>query len=208
MATNNLAQYGFRWQYSLASEDPIAFRVRVASGYQASPGGVNVDLNVGDPVIMVSDGTVALAAATNPVYGIVDGIGPYYNAGIGAMVPGGPALPGGTTYGSNLARQSFIYILPVANQVFEVDADDNVTATTEAAYNALIGENCDITINQVSGDTHAYPLLDISTHVTTSAQCRIIDIGRQGNTDFAGTRVKLLVTFNKVQQAPYVTTGV
>lgn len=205
---NNTALYGFRWQYSLAGRDPTILRCRVASGYQAAPGGVNVDLNPGDPVILVNDGTVALAAATQSIFGVVQGIGQYYNSGIGAMVPGGPSLPGGVTYGTKLERQSFIYVCLAANQVFEIDADDNVTATTEAGYNALIEENCDITINQVSGDTHAYPLLDISDHKTATAQVRIIDLARQGNFDFSGTRVKLLVTINEVQQAPYVTAGV
>jgi len=205
---NNAAQYGFRWQFSLVGRDMPIVRKRVASGYQAAPGGVNVDLNVGDPVILVNDGTIALAAAGNSIYGIIAGIGQYYNAGIGAKVPGGPSLPGGTAYGTNLDNQSIVFVVPAANQVFEIDCDDNVTATTEAAYIALIEENADITINQVSGSTTAKPLLDISDHKTATAGCRIVDLGKQGNFDYSGTRVKLLVTVNEVQQAPYVTAGV
>lgn len=207
---DNPAKYGFRWQQNRGGANMKPLRVRVASGYQAAPGAVNVDLNVGDPVKKVNDGTVALCAAGDATFGIVVGIGPYYvGAPINAMVSGGVSLPGGTTYGTLLERQSFIYIVPAADQIFEVDADDKTTFTTEATYNAAIGENVDITINQVAGDTHAYPKADISTHATTNTLVwRIVDLARWPGQDYSGANVKLLVTCNVVQQAPFQTTGV
>lgn len=205
---NNAALYGARFQYSRGGPNEKVMRVRVASAYQASPGGVSVDLNVGDPIKKVNDGTIALCAAGDAIFGWVAGIGQYYSAAIGGIVPGGVSLPGGTTYGSVLERQSFVFITPAAGMVFEMDVDDNTTATTEAGYTALIGENCDITINQVSGDTHAYPLVDISDHKTGTAQLRIVDLARYIPQDYSGTRVKLLMTTNEVQEAPFQTTGV
>jgi hypothetical protein len=166
---------------------------------------VNVDLNVGDPVKLVSDGTVALAAAGDSIYGVITGVAPYYD---GTTMVFNNKLPGGTTYGSVLERTSYVYVLPVAGLVFEVDCDENTTATTQAAYTAFIEENCDLSLNADATTKQARPLLDISTHVTTTAQWRIYDLSRRIDQDFSGTRVKLLVVCNEVQQAPYVTTGV
>ncbi len=207
MATNNASLYGFRWQRSRFGLSEITERMYVASGYQASPSGVSVDLRPGDPVIKVSDGTVALAAAGNATYGIIAGIGQYFDGSV--MRPGGASLPGGTTWGSVQERVSVVHVVPVAGHVFEIDCDDNTTATTEATYRSYIGENADITINQVSGSTLASPLLDISTHATTNTLVwRIVDLALGGNLDFAGTRVKLLVTCNLVQQAPWTILGI
>jgi hypothetical protein len=204
----NIARYGFRWKYSQLDPNqasPPIERKRVASGYQAAPSAVNVNLWPGDPVKLVNDGTVALAAAGDAIYGVIASIQPYFD---GAKMVSGSSLPGGTTYGSVLERQSFLNVIPVASQVFAVSADDNTTATTEAGYNALIEENADISINQVSGDLHAYPKLDISDHKTATAQCRIIDIDRSVTLDFSAVDLPLLVVFNEVQQAPFVTAGV
>lgn len=203
---DNAIMYGFRWQRSRGGTNLVPERVRVASAYQASPGGISVDLRPGDPVKKVSDGTVALVAVGDPTFGIVVGIGPYFDGT--RMRPGGVSLPGGTAYGTLLERQSIIYIVPVAGEVFEIDCDDNVTATTEATFNSYIGENCDITLNAVAGSTYANPRLDISTHNTTATlDWRIVDIARFPN-DFTGNYVKLLVTANTVQQAPIQATGV
>ena len=205
---NNMALYGFRWQRSRFDVLELTERAYVASAYQAAPSAINVDLRPGDPVVKVSDGTVALAAAGNATYGIVAGIGQYFDGEV--MRPGGASLPGGTTWGTLSERISVVHIIPVAGQVFEIDCDDATTATTEAAYRAFIGENCDISINAVSGDKRAYPLLDISTHETSgnSRVWRIVDLALGGNLDFSGTRVKLLVTAAQVQQAPFAVNGV
>lgn len=203
----NPSKYGFRAMYRRGG--PLQMeKVRVASAYQASPGGISCDLNIGDPIIKVSDGTIAIAAAGVGIFGVIAGIGKYWNSGLGAMVPGGSTLPGGTTYGTKLERESIVYIYPAADVVFEVDCDDGTTAATQAAYTALIGENCDITINQVSGSTLASPLLDISDHKTGTAQFRIVDLGNWPTQDYTTTRVKLLVTCVEVQQAPWQATGV
>lgn len=203
---DNAIMYGFRWQRVRGGNNLTPERVRVASGYQASPSAINVDLRVGDPVKKVSDGTIALAALGDSPFGVIVGIGPYFDGT--RMRPGGVSLPGGTVYGTLLERQSFVYIVPVADQLFEIDCDDAVTATTEAAFAAFIGENCDATINPVAGSTLANPRLDISTHaVTATLRWRIVDIARYPN-DFTGNYVKLLVTANTAQQAPFTALGI
>lgn len=206
---NNTAKYGFRWVRSLTNAGaPPKQAMRVASGYQAAPGGTNVNLNVGDPVTLLSTGYVELAAANSGViYGVIVGIHPYYD---GTRMTFGTKLPGNTVYGTVLERTSWVDVIPVQDQIFEVDVDDNTTATTEAGYLALVGENVDHVFTGASATTGlAHPILDISTHNTTSTlQWRIVDLARIPGMDFSGTRVKVEVTANVVRQAPYVTTGV
>ncbi len=203
---DNPAFYGFQWVKSrTGSGIPVLEVNSVASAYQAAPGGVNVDLNIGDPVKKVNDGTVALAAAGDAIFGIVHHIYPYWD---GTKKVPGNRLPGGTTYGTNQDRESRIAIALFADNIFKVVADDSATATTLLAYRALVGENADITINQVSGDTHAYPKLDISDHKTATAQCRIVDVGYDVGIDYSGANVPILVTGNEVQQAPFQVVGV
>jgi hypothetical protein len=207
---DNTSNYGFRWQKQLGAGSTLQpIRCFAATGYQAAPSATNVDLNVGDPVKRVSDGSVALCAAGDATYGIIVGIGPFYDSVQGVM-RFGKALPGGTAWGTIMDRQSVLWVVPIAGQIFEVDADDNTTATTQAAYQAFFGENADITINQAAGPPAlANPRLDISTHATTNTLVwRILELSTRQNQDFTGNYVKLLVTGNVVQQAPFQTTGV
>jgi hypothetical protein len=206
---DNVRQSGFRWVSSyLGAKQPNIIVHHVATAYQASvaPGPVNCDIWPGDPVNMVNDGSLKIAAAGESILGIVADIKEYWD---GSVMAFGNKLPGGTAYGTVLERQSKIGIIPVAGQLFEIDCDDAVTATTEAAYQALIHENCDHVFAPVTADKRAYPMLDIATHVATTAQWRIVGISRRvsTNTDFAGNYVKLLVTCNEVQNAPFVTAG-
>jgi hypothetical protein len=206
---DNTARYGFRWVRSLTgpSAPPIQ-AMRVASAYTASPGGTDVDLNVGDPVELLSTGYCQLVTASSGViYGVIAGIAPYWD---GSKMTFGTKLPKGTTYGSVQERTSWIYVIPVQNQVFEVDVDDASTATTEAGYLALVGENADHAYSASSTTLRATPKIDISTHATTNTlQWRIVDIAKRiPNLDFSGANMKIEVTANVVRQAPYQTTGV
>lgn len=209
---DNAVRYGFRWQRSagvasgLGAPDPR--RVAVASAYQAAPGAVNCHLWPGDPVTKLSDGTVQLAATGGQIDGVIVGIGPYYNATIGAMAFA-DFLPGGTTYGTNLDRTSYVWIVDPGLAVFECCCDENTTATTRAAYQAFVGENVDHILVPVTATAKATPLLDISTHATTNTLAwRIIDIPLRPEIDFSGLNVPLLVMPNVVGQAAFQITGV
>lgn len=208
---DNLLKYGFRPRLPRMGDLPKPERRRVVSGYSSAVAGTP-DVNVGDPVSLVSDGTVAHTAAGGGAgaYGIVVGFTPYWN---GSTLFQDNHLPAGTgTYGSNLSRQHFLLVIPVTWCYWECDADDVVTATTEAAYKAFIGENMDIAYSAASykGGTGAFPRGDISTHNTTNTlQLRIEDISEAvENVDFSGANVKLVVSFNVVQQSPISATGV
>lgn len=201
---NNTHKYGLRLYKVAGVQYPSPIEFSVADAYQAKADdtSTNVDLNVGDPVKMVSDGTVALAVTTNDVFGVVMGILPYWN---GTAMTFGRRLPGATTGGSILERKSRVLVLPVTNDMyFECDVDDATTATTEAGYFAFVNENVDHTC---AGDTtnasypKADPRLDISTHATThTLGWRIIQVSKsRENQDFSGTNVKLIVACNNIQ---------
>jgi hypothetical protein len=193
---DNVATYGFRPYRSRGAKlDPI--KCLVATGYQAAPGAVNCDLNIGDPVALVSTGTVALMGAGSAAkgYGVIVGVAPYWDGS--AMQPTNK-LPGGTAWGTIQERASYVYVLPFWGITYEVDVDDAVTATTLAGYQAFVQENVDLVYSAVSASKKAFPRIDISGHATTNTlQFRIVGISdNQANQDFSGANVKLLVECN------------
>jgi hypothetical protein len=212
---DNAREYGFRWvKGELGQDQPPVQKVRLASGYQPTAGGTNVDLHVGDPVQIASTGTATISIGSEGtqslIYGICAGFSPEFDGTV--MQPRNKHIGGSGVYSTNLERQNYILVIPVAGQIFEVDCDDAVTATTEAGYYAFIGENTDMILAADvtnANDPKATPQLDISLHNTTALQWRIVDIAPRVNTDFSGNYVKLRVSINgKVQQSPYNTTGV
>lgn len=203
--------YGFRYHSSVnGGPAPKPIRARVASAYQGVIGATSVDINVGDPVVRLGTGYWALSAGdettTGLLSGIVVGIGGYKNADTGYFGPG-LKIPGGTTY-TLLEEASLIYVIPVEGCRWECDVDDAVTATTEAAYLALVGENVDHVLT-TGMEPRANPMLDISVNPTTTAQWRIVDISQTAeNRDFSGAYVKLLVEANEGSAPVYTATGV
>lgn len=205
---DQLSLYGFRYFKGRNDHMPLPERARVASAYQGTSNAINVDLNVGDPVKKVSDGTVALCATGDATYGVIVGIEQYYDGT--KIIKPAQRLPGASTYGTVIERTSILLIQPVAGVLFECDCDDKTSITTEANYIAAIGENVDASFNGVAGSTLANPRLDISTHaVTNTLVWRVVDLApNPKNQDYAGSFVKLIVTCNLVQQAPWTILGV
>ena len=217
--TDNVSRYGFRYQGLTAGpgmSKPIMKVVATSESFDVSGGLQNAALRAGDVVTLLSTGGVTLCGGTensqtpvNP-YGVVVGVMPYYDSTIGASGAMRPSksLPSDIAWGTNLARQSKLIIQPfLPGHVFEVDADDNTTATTEAAYQALIGENVSM-INTAAASAsppYAAPKIDISTHATTATLCfTIVGISPTlDNVDFSGANVKLLVEANIAQTGAY-----
>jgi hypothetical protein len=163
----------------------------IASAYATS-------IYQGDPVKMTTDGTLQLAAPADAVYGIFLGMKQVYSSTLGAVAPAGAYLAT-VTYGSVLSRQSIARVVPVRGQVFRVTCDDATTATTQAAYEAFMGENCEFATGTASGDRSGL-LLDISSHANTATlTVRIEDVPDKEITNFAGTGVELEVIFNVIQ---------
>lgn len=224
---DNVSKYGFRL-YRGGFQDtgaPLVVRYPVASNYDSNQtnavGTAGVGFRPGDLVNLLTDGTVkhcrpgnGTDATTPPqsfaILAVVVGIEPWFDSSIGqtGAMRRADNLPAGVVYGTNLERQSNLLVVPAEGNVFEVDADDNVTATTQAAYQAFVGENADFNYTAVA--PKAFPRLDISTHIAATAlQWRIVGISPSlENQDFSGANVKLLVTVNIPQAAPFLQIGI
>jgi hypothetical protein len=205
---DNLQKYGFRWSMQYNSGPmPNPIRCIVATGQNFVVSAANYSLRAGDPVKRLSTGGINLADPGDAIFGVVVSVEPYWD---GSVMRPTDALPSGVNWGTNLARQSKVLVVPANLGYWEVDADDAVTATTEAAYQAFIGENADHAFTANATTLKVHPRLDISDHKTATAQWRIVGIsGDVSNKDFSGNYVKLVVTVNETTEGPlYTSTGV
>lgn len=212
----NVVQTGFRYYGSMAGGAGVApqtFVQELANNY-------GTQVSVGDPIIPVSDGTVAVAAANSTtLLGVVVGTS-YWTAGrrlLSNFVPASTTFSP-TTVGS--IQASLVEYIPfTADAVFAISGAA-ATATTFATQVTLIGENCNI-ITFVAGDATtgvSKITLDVSTHATTAAQFRIVGIkgyslemGLPGGVldqDPTALGFDYLVVCNQGVLPPYTTTGV
>jgi len=213
---DNISRPGFSVYQGMGAPypKPIRCTVATAASFDVNGGASNCALRKGDPVTMLATGTVTLAqgyeASGNngdAVFGIVDSVGPYWDATNGVMVPS-DSLPSDIAWGTIMERQSVVYVIPVEACLWEIECDDAVTATTEAAYRLLVGLNCDHTLAGASAP-RLNPRLDISQAITATAQWRIIDISQTANNrDYSGNYVKLVVRANEAQSPFISTTGI
>lgn len=218
---DNVKRYGFRWARGYNRQaHPDVFEMPVTSGtnFTVSGFGTNVNLNVGDPVKLDTSGGVTLAGGnenaqtSQAAWGVVMGMGGqgYFN---GARMVRSPVLPSGITYGNVLDRQSKVLVAPFSEGIWEIDVDDNTTATTLLAYQALVGENCDHRLAAAAATAPAFsanPVLNIASHnpATATLSMRIFGVSQTfENQDFSGAWVKLLVTVNKGAEAFYTNVG-
>ena len=187
----NVSHGGFRWKFNKQSPGaPPPIRILpVATGYATK-------LCRGAPCKLLSDGSVDLGAPAETIYGVIDGVEQYYD---GTVVRSGIALPAATAWGTNVTRQSRVRVILARGQIFEVQADENTTATTLLAYQAFVGENVEFTAGTNVGDESGCQV-DISGHATTNTfSCRIEDIPSKETQDFTSTGVVLHVSFNLIQ---------
>jgi len=205
---NNTHLYGFRFYQGGSGRDrPTGIEMQVANAYQAKADdtSTSVDLNVGDPVKLVSDGTVALANTTDVPFGIITGILNVYNSGVGAVQPIN-RVPGATAPGTTVIdRFTRVLVTPCAGIIWEIDVDDNTTQTTFAGYVGLIGNNVThVCVADTSNSSlpKADPRLDISSAaVTATLDWRIVGVSRNvANKDYSGTNTKLLVMANTTNE--------
>lgn len=203
----NTTNYGFRWVRSLsgAMTPPAPVRMRLASGLVTTVGGAGTfDLNVGDPVTQLATGYASVAIGSEGthdlIFGVICGFGYIYNGTRMAPTPYFPS--GGGVYGTNYERMSWVYVIPVKDQVFEVDADEGSSISTYANWIGAVGENADHVLTGATSGA-VTPLLDISTHNTTAALgWRILDISNERiDNDPTLTRTKVQVVCNMTLNA-------
>jgi hypothetical protein len=198
----NLHRKGFRWvghKNAPSQTNPPIITCPVADDYATV-------LKIGAPVKRLSTGYIEAASAGDTIFGVFVGSEQYYDSSIGAL-RGGPTLPV-SSYDTNASRVSLARVIPVRDQLFEINCDDNTTATTYLGYVAFLHENAEWAAG-TAGDEVAGCVLDISTHNTTNTlSVRIEDIPDRNMQDFSAADVRLVVSFNLIQDtASGTTTG-
>ena len=212
----NRIKYGFQWDRNANGKDcPQPERRPVASAYQgAITGGGNVDLNVGDVVKTLADGTIAIAEGSEKTsydpgvvdadipYGVIVGFEPYYD---GTVMQPTNVLPGGTTYGTNFTRESAALVVPIEMGVWSVAVDaTSASYDTYAEWRATVGETIDmVNSNGVTGD--AEPELDLATIADSASASQIFKIHgldpARDNRDYDAAGFRLLVIANRYANA-------
>jgi hypothetical protein len=210
---DNAVKYGFRWStaYNGGKACPAPEWHKVATGYQASPNSVDVDLNIGDAVIMATGGNINIAQGTDGtpgiIYGVIVAIGKVWD---GSKMTSKNFLPGATNWGTVLERRATVGVVPIVAGAWEVDVTGNTSSfDTETEYLNEVGSNCDFTNVSNATTDKANQRLDISTTSASDGQFRIIAVSPTvENRDFSGNFVKLIVAGNEVQNAAFVTAGI
>lgn len=220
---DNTHVYGFRWVRNINGDSqPNPELMVVASGanFTVSGDATNLNLNVGDPVKLNTDGSVSLAGGnensqtSQAPWGVVMGMGPvgFFN---GTRMVRQTFLQSGCTYGTKVDFQSQVLVQRFSAGIWEIDVDDNTTATSVLTYQALIGENVDHrlapnTIGSTDSQLRANPVLNIASHnpATTTLSMRVTGMSLNfSNQDFTGNFVKLLVGVNKGAEMLYTNVG-
>jgi len=212
----NLTNGGFRvWGTVSGSPLPTNFVSELASSYGTAIG-------IGDIIIPVSDGTVARAAATDDgkLVGVVTGCS-YVAGGVTVGRSLTNYIPATTAFSPTAvgsANASLVQWVPLtADVILEVDGSAAFSTPTAAGVIGLIGENVDLvvgTADSVTGVSAFY--VDLSTHVTTAANFRIVGIRNytlQGgfstlDNDPTASHFKFLVVCNESIWPSYTTTGI
>lgn len=203
---DNAVRYGFRAvknRYGGGVFPVEEAWVATAASFDVNGGAQNVVLGEGDVLVQLSDGSATLAIGSEgtdstTILGVVCGIKQYYDTVRGVMTAMGPGVPSDLAWGTNLARQTRVYYIPIEACIWAVQVDDAVTATTEAAYQAFIGENVRMVNTGATGTNRAAPKLDIATHATTNTfPFKIVGLSQTAqNQDYSGANVELYVISN------------
>jgi hypothetical protein len=218
MANNHI--YGFRFARSFdGNETPQTIVKPIASGYAPNTGddgagGTACNLNIGDPVQLLNDGTVRLAqpgAATggtdidDRVFGVVAGF-PRVMIG-GAPRPNGFYVSGTTYTGDD--QQTLCKIIPVHNNIFDIDTDDvSASFDTKTEFQSMIGvaQISYSVLTSGAGQPKANPRFDISTYSEAADvvdQLRVVGLSKRfDQQDPTLVHVTLEVIFNEQQIFP------
>jgi len=212
MAITNQEIHGFRWKAYTNSVDssPRIVRAPVATGYQAQVAATyNVALSPGDPLQRLSDGSVILCPGTEGtpgiIFGVLHDVKPYWD---GTRMQFGSYLPGGTAWGTNEARRSWVGLIPAFGALFEIDVTVPGANDTVGEFIGLIENNADHILTAVVAGVQSKPKINFTSVGTDAEQWRVKDISRSAHMrDYAGANVKVLVTANEGQGEKYSTTG-
>lgn len=220
----NTHRYGIRFVRSISGNDtPQIFNFPIATAYQPNPNfsvsdGSNCNLNIGDPVSIAADGTVKLTQAgqdvtttnTDPAdyaFGVIVG---FPRVLVGGYPRPGSFYTGGTTYTGGIGSDSapLVSVIPVAGNIFEIDANAVIGAGTKSAVLGIVGNTATIAYSLLTsgtGQPKANPLLDVSKLIATGLiqnQLVIVGLGKAGDAmDFTASNVTLQVMFSAQELA-------
>lgn len=202
MASIQPARHGLFWHHSLSNRGlntPPVVRKVVASAYATA-------LCVGDVVLAVNDGTVAICSAGLRPGWVVAAV-ERYKSPSDSLVRSGPYCPcaASLTYTGSASLDNptatVLVCIPCRDQVFEATAD--TTGTSWATAQTYVGEYADL-VATASGDTitgiSGYDI-DISTHSASDGQFAIVDVpvyglGQNSMNDPTAAGYRVLVTVN------------
>lgn len=217
----NPKRYGFRFVRSISGNDtPQILTYPIASGYQPNTGadgagGTDCNLNIGDPVQLLNNGTLRLVQPgqaadgsdiDDRVFGVVAGFPR-------VMVNSSPRpngfLTGGTTYSGD-DQQTLCAIIPAEGNIFEVqcDAAGGSSLDSKSEWQAVVGSTANFVYSVLTagmGQPKANPMLDTSDIAETGEvnQLRIIGLGKGfDQLDPTLSLVDVQVIFNEAQVYP------
>lgn len=221
----NTHVYGIRFFRSISGggDCPQVITSPIATAYAPVTvfgAGTPCNLNIGDPIRYLVDGTVILAQAGQATDGTDNGD---YVSGVVVGFPrvtvGGAVRPGsfyasGTAYTGGIGSDTATLVawIPAEGNIFEIDAAAVVGAGTKNAALAVVGGTAQITYSVLTsgiGQPKANPLM--GTPVTNSAQVnqlRIVGLGKKNDAmDFTAVNVAFQVMFNEILARPSVAAG-
>jgi len=214
---SNVIVGGFRL-YGTLSGGPVPTELvqEVANNY-------GTQINVGDIIIPVSDGTVAQAATNSTtLLGVVTGCSYVGTSGSdnGKRVQSN-FIPASTTFSPTTVgspNASLVQYVPLTGDVILLAQGTAATATTAATNITFIGNNVPLTYNSLTPSTvigRSVACLDLANVNTTAKAFRIIGIPGytlqgfdQAPIDWTSAGVPFLVVCNQGVLPPYTTTGV
>ncbi len=221
----NTHRYGFRFVRSISGTDtPQILTYPIATAYAPTTvvgAGTSVNLNIGDPVKLLEDGTLGLVQAGQDVSGANADSDDYalgIIVGFPRVIVGGYPRPGsfyttGTTYTGGISSDSapLVSIIPVEGNIFEIDAAAAPSPATLAGAMAYVGMTAAMTYSVLTtgqGQPKANPLLDLSTAAAGGAnqcQLQIFGLGKSAYTqDMTAANVTFQVMWSarQMQVAP------
>jgi hypothetical protein len=219
----NAHRYGFRYMRSIGGADtPQIFTFPIATAYAPVTvfgAGTAVNLNIGDPVRLLEDGTVALVQIAQDVSGASADSDDYawgIIAGFPRVFVGGAPRPGsfyasGTAYTGGISSDNapLVAVIPVHNNIFEVDSSVALTTPTQAGAMALVGGVGAMTYTVLTtgtGQPKANPLLVVTGVVsggTDQLPLQVVGLGKSAFAcDFTSAFVPFQVMFQNQQLLP------
>ena len=184
-------------------------------------------INKGDWVQSLTDGTVSQAASTNStgLLGVAMGFSYIQSGGQFAGRRGQfDFIPASTTFSPTTVgspQESLCSYIPATADIIWLVQANGTTSNTVAGRVGLIGKNCNLIINGTPSTTvgNSCMFLDDSTQATSAKQFRIIgipgynmemglDITKAGAGDPTLANFWFLVTLNQGFLPPYTTTGI